>query len=62
MGKGVVCGDNAAGCSAKARLVFATIAGAVLTMDASSFAIIMATMDKMTFLVDKLPEGVTSVE
>jgi len=31
-------------------------------MDASSFAIPMATMDKMTFLVDKLPEGVTSVE
>jgi len=41
----------------KARLVFAIIAGAVLTMGASSFAMPSPTMDKMTFLVDKLPRG-----
>jgi len=38
--------------------------GRVLLMDASSFAIPEATMDKMTFLVDKLPfpQDVTCVE
>jgi hypothetical protein len=54
MGKGVAATIMPQVVPQKARLGFAIIAVAFLTMDASSFAVPEPTMDKMTFLVDKL--------
>jgi hypothetical protein len=52
--KTVASGNNAERGSAKSTARVRYHSGRVLTVDASSFAMPRPTMDKMTFLVDKL--------